>query len=82
MPLRIYSESVAKQIPIDKCVCITSIIHLGKLALIMVYGFRMYQLVINIISPKNMEGISVCNWYLYTVVHVLYIAHKSIFMMM
>ena len=38
--LRIYSESVAKQIPmIDKCVCITSIIHWRKLALIMFIWF-------------------------------------------
>ena len=38
--LRIDSESVAKQIPmIGKCVCITSIIHLGKLALIMLIWF-------------------------------------------
>ena len=40
VPVRIDSESVAKQIPmIDKCVCTTSIIHLGKLALIMLIWF-------------------------------------------
>ena len=41
VPLRIYSKSVAKQIPmIDKCVYITSTIHLGELALIMFFFKR------------------------------------------
>ena len=40
MPLRIDSESVAKQIPmIDKYVCVTSIKHLEKLALIILIWF-------------------------------------------
>ena len=43
VPLRMDSESVAKQIPMmDKCVCITSIIHYGKLALIMFQNVGRY----------------------------------------